>query len=58
MIGALAGIVGMIQAMEVVKVILGIGEPLYGKLALYDGLSATIRQLTFSRRPDCEVCGD
>ncbi|WP_397392747.1 molybdopterin-synthase adenylyltransferase MoeB [Polynucleobacter sp.] len=55
-IGALAGVVGLLQAIEVLKLVLGIGEPLYGKLLTFDGLTSTIRPLTFPRRSDCKDC--
>ncbi|BCA64665.1 molybdopterin-synthase adenylyltransferase MoeB [Fluviibacter phosphoraccumulans] len=56
-IGALAGVVGLLQAMEVLKLVLGIGEPLYGKLLTFDGLTSTIRPLTFPCRSSCKNCG-
>ena len=55
-IGALAGVVGLMQAMEAVKLILGIGRPLFGKLVVYDGLSATTRHLSFEKRLHCASC--
>lgn len=57
-IGVLAGIVGLLQAMEVVKIVLGIGESLYGKLLTYNGLTTTIQQLTFPVRPECKDCSN
>ena len=57
-LGVLPGIVGTIQATEVIKVILGIGEPLVGRLLLLDALSADFRMLRLRRKPDCPVCGD
>lgn len=56
--GVLPGIIGMIQATEAVKWILGIGEPLVGRLLLYDALAMTFREVTVARDPACPVCGD
>jgi adenylyltransferase/sulfurtransferase len=47
----------MLQATEALKLLLGIGEPLIGKLMLYDGLTARLQQIRLSKRPDCPVCG-
>lgn len=55
--GMLPGIIGSIQALEVVKLILGRGQPLIGRLLLFDGLAGTFRELPVSRDPDCPVCG-
>jgi sulfur-carrier protein adenylyltransferase/sulfurtransferase len=57
-LGALAGIVGTWQASEALKLILGIGEPLRGRLMLVDTLSATTRDVRFERDPACALCGD
>jgi sulfur-carrier protein adenylyltransferase/sulfurtransferase len=57
-LGILPGVVGLIQATEVVKLILGQGEPLIGRLVLYDALSMRFRELKLRRNPDCPVCGD
>jgi molybdopterin/thiamine biosynthesis adenylyltransferase len=57
-LGATAGVVGCLQATEVIKLILGIGEPLVGRLLLYDGLEMTIRTIRMRRDPACAVCGD
>jgi molybdopterin/thiamine biosynthesis adenylyltransferase len=54
----LPGIVGSIEAMEAIKLILGIGEPLVGKLLTYDALEQEFRQLKLRRNPDCPACGD
>jgi molybdopterin/thiamine biosynthesis adenylyltransferase/rhodanese-related sulfurtransferase len=56
-LGVLPGTVGMIQATEAVKVILGIGEPLVGRLLMYDALGMTFRTLTLKRDPHCPMCG-
>jgi sulfur-carrier protein adenylyltransferase/sulfurtransferase len=57
-LGILPGTVGLIQATETVKLILGIGEPLIGRLVLYDALAMRFRELKLRRNPDCPVCGD
>src|SRR5450432_1801497 len=56
-LGILPGLVGVIQATEVLKLILGIGEPLIGRLLLIDSLGATFRTLRVRKNPDCPVCG-
>ncbi|MGH6892043.1 MAG: HesA/MoeB/ThiF family protein [Dongiaceae bacterium] len=55
--GAVAGILGSLQATEVLKELLGLGDTMAGRLMLYDGLSATIRMVTVKRRMDCPTCG-
>ncbi len=57
-LGVLPGVIGSIQATEAVKLILGIGEPLVGRLLLYDALDQETRTLTVRRDPDCPACGD
>ncbi len=57
-LGILPGTVGLIQATEAVKLILGIGEPLVGRLLLYDALAMRFRELKLRRNPECPVCGD
>ena len=57
-LGVLAGIIGNIQAAETLKMILGIGKPLIGKLLLYDALNTDFRKLNLKRDPNCPVCGD
>jgi adenylyltransferase/sulfurtransferase len=57
-IGVLPGIIGTIQATEAIKVLTGIGEPLVGRLLLYDALRMKMRDITLSRDPECPVCGD
>jgi sulfur-carrier protein adenylyltransferase/sulfurtransferase len=56
-LGALAGIVGTWQASEALKLLLGIGETLAGRLLLIDTLSARVREVRFARDPQCAVCG-
>ncbi|MFQ6040295.1 MAG: ThiF family adenylyltransferase, partial [Candidatus Poribacteria bacterium] len=57
-LGAVAGVIGTLQANEVMKIILGIGEPLIGRLLIFSALEATFRELRIPRNPDCAVCGD
>jgi adenylyltransferase/sulfurtransferase len=57
-LGILPGVVGLIQATEVVKLILGKGDPLVGRLMLYDALGMKFRELKLRRNPECPVCGD
>ena len=57
-LGVLPGLIGMIQATEAVKAILGIGEPLIGRLLLYDALAMSFQEIRIRRDPDCPVCGD
>ncbi len=56
-VGALAGVVGSLMALEAVKLVTGAGEPLLGRLWLYDGLSATTRVVKVAPDPACRVCG-
>ena len=56
-LGILPGIVGVIQATEVIKLILGKGEPLIGRLLLVDALSMRFRELKLRKNPECPVCG-
>ncbi|HZU79314.1 MAG TPA: molybdopterin-synthase adenylyltransferase MoeB, partial [Acidimicrobiales bacterium] len=56
-LGLLPGTIGLIQATEVAKLILGIGEPLVGRLLTYDALSMTFRELKLTRDPECPMCG-
>ncbi len=56
-LGILPGLVGVIQATEVIKLILGIGEPLIGRLLLVDALGMNFRTLKLRKNPDCPACG-
>jgi sulfur-carrier protein adenylyltransferase/sulfurtransferase len=56
-LGVLPGMLGIIQATEVMKLILGVGEPLIGRLLLVDALAARYRELKVRKDPDCPVCG-
>lgn len=55
--GVLPGTIGTIQVTEVIKLILGIGEGLAGRLLLYDALDATMQTVTLKKNPRCKVCG-
>jgi len=57
-IGVVPGIVGTIQAMETIKLLLGLGETLAGRLLIIDALKMKFRELRISRDPECPVCGD
>jgi molybdopterin/thiamine biosynthesis adenylyltransferase/rhodanese-related sulfurtransferase len=57
-LGVLPGVIGTIQATEAIKLLTGIGEPLIGRLMLYDALSMRFRELKLRRNKDCPVCGD
>jgi molybdopterin/thiamine biosynthesis adenylyltransferase/rhodanese-related sulfurtransferase len=57
-LGVLPGVMGSLQATEAIKVLLGIGQPLAGRLLVYDALSLTFDEFRFQRRADCAVCGD
>jgi len=57
-LGVLPGIVGSIQAMETIKLILGSGETLVGRLLLFDALRMRFRELKLRKNPDCPVCGE
>ena len=57
-LGVLPGIIGIIQATEAVKLILGAGQPLIGRLLLYDALQMRFRELKLRRDVECPVCGD
>ncbi|MBZ5570340.1 MAG: molybdopterin-synthase adenylyltransferase MoeB [Acidobacteriia bacterium] len=56
-LGILPGLVGVIQATEVIKLILGTGEPLIGRLLLVDALGMKFRELRLRKNPDCPACG-
>lgn len=57
-LGVLPGIVGTLQALEVLKIILGVGEPLIGRLQLFDGLKFEWRELRIRKNPACPVCSE
>ncbi len=57
-LGVLPGVMGTIQATEAIKLIVGAGEPLIGRLLTYDALAMRFDEFRFKRRADCAVCGD
>ncbi|MGA1994134.1 MAG: ubiquitin-like small modifier protein 1 [Bryobacteraceae bacterium] len=57
-LGILPGTIGLIQATEAVKLILGVGEPLIGRLLLYDALGMRFRELKLRKNPECPICGE
>jgi len=57
-LGILPGLIGLVQATEAVKLILGSGEPLIGRLLLYDALAMRFRELKLRRNTECPACGD
>ncbi|MFO8232317.1 MAG: molybdopterin-synthase adenylyltransferase MoeB [Longimonas sp.] len=57
-LGVLPGLVGTLQATEVIKLITGIGEPLIGRLLMIDALSMNFRTLSVRKNPDCVICSD
>jgi adenylyltransferase/sulfurtransferase len=56
--GVLPGIIGAMQAAEVIKILLGLGSPLIGKLLLYDALDQSMQSIKIKKNPNCRVCGD
>lgn len=56
--GVLPGVIGALQATEAIKILLGIGKPLIGKLLLYDALHMEFRQLNLRKDPHCPLCGE
>ena len=57
-LGILPGLVGVMQATEAIKLILGAGEPLIGRLLLVDALAMRFRELKLRKNPDCPACGE
>jgi sulfur-carrier protein adenylyltransferase/sulfurtransferase len=57
-LGVLPGIVGSLQASEALKLLLGIGDPLVGRLLLFDALETQFNEISLRRDPECPVCGD
>ena len=58
MLGILCGIVGTLQATEAIKIILGKGDPLVGRLLTYDSLQMKFREFKLRRDKNCPVCGE
>lgn len=57
-LGVLPGVIGTIQATEAIKLLAGIGEPLVGRLLLYDALRMRVREITLPKDPECPVCSE
>lgn len=57
-LGVLPGVIGALQAVEAVKLLAGVGEPLVGRLLVYDALRMRLRDISLPRDPLCPVCGD
>ncbi len=57
-LGVLPGVIGVIQATETIKLIIGQGEPLVGRLVMYDALAMRFREIRIRRDPDCPLCGE
>lgn len=57
-LGVLPGVIGVIQATEAVKLVIGKGDPLIGRLMLYDALKMKFREVRLNRDPECPVCGE
>ncbi len=57
-LGVLPGIIGTLQALEAIKVITGIGDPLIGRYLIFDAKSMNFRELKLPKNPDCPVCGE
>ncbi|MGB2869596.1 MAG: molybdopterin-synthase adenylyltransferase MoeB [Bacteroidota bacterium] len=57
-LGVLPGIIGTLQALETIKLIIGQGEPLIGRLLLFDAFQLKFRELKLRKNPDCPICGD
>jgi adenylyltransferase/sulfurtransferase len=57
-LGVVPGILGSLQALEAVKLILGVGEPMIGRMLIFDGLAMEFRELKLRKDPSCPVCGE
>ncbi len=57
-LGVMAGVMGLLQANEVIKLVTGVGQPLIGRLLLYDSLGTRFTELKVNRDPDCPICGE
>lgn len=57
-LGVLPGVVGSLQAMEAIKLVLGVGDPMVGRLLVFDALELSFREMKLRRSSDCPVCGD
>ncbi len=57
-LGVLPGVIGMLQATEAIKLLMGVGEALIGRLLLFDALSMEINEVKLGKDPDCPACGE
>jgi adenylyltransferase/sulfurtransferase len=57
-LGVLPGVIGALQATEVLKLILGKGKPLVGQLLIYDALGVNFRKVRIPKNPECPICGE
>lgn len=57
-IGTTAGVIGSLQAFEAVKLLLGIGEPLLGRILIFDGINSSFRVIDWSKKRSCPLCGE
>ncbi len=57
-LGVLPGVIGILQATEAIKLLIGVGEPLIGRLLLFDALSMEINEVKLRRDPNCPACGE
>jgi adenylyltransferase/sulfurtransferase len=57
-LGVLPGVIGSLQTNEALKLALGIGDPLVGRLLIFDALQGTFTEIALRRDPDCPVCGE
>jgi adenylyltransferase/sulfurtransferase len=57
-LGVLPGLVGCVQALETIKIVLGIGKPLIGRMVYFDTLSMELRIHKLKKDPNCPICGD
>ena len=57
MIGAIAGIIGMVQAFETIKLLSGLGDPLIGRFLVFDALDMTFNEFNIARDENCPLCG-
>jgi sulfur-carrier protein adenylyltransferase/sulfurtransferase len=57
-LGVVPGVLGSLQALEAIKLVLGIGQPLIGRLLIFDGLSMEVTIIDIQRNPHCPMCGD
>ena len=58
LLGVIPGVIGSLQAVEVLKLIIGMGELLKGELLIYDALKSTFRKVKVPKNPECPICSD